>query len=205
MGRPRRVSEPHSGGGWTTGVVDAPLPEARVGRACVPVNHENLERFGWSERTDEGRRRVVRSALRFAADIGVQVVVPPAETPRSLPEGAVVVSQPPPAAFRSNGDWAADLMKRVARHYLADAEEGSRSVESLLFYGLTGRTADYAGALAQGLGYLRGELGAPAAGREGPARREAITPRSARRSSSTSPRPATGGARRTRPMRAREC
>ena len=168
MGRPRRVSEPHSGGGWTTGVVDAPLPEARVGRACVPVNHENLERFGWSERTDEGRRRVVRSALRFAADIGVQVVVPPAETPRSLPEGAVVVSQPPPAAFRSNGDWAADLMKRVARHYLADAEEGSRSVESLLFYGLTGRTADYAGALAQGLGYLRGELGAPAAGRERP-------------------------------------
>ena len=162
MGRPRRVSEPHSGGGWATRVVDAPLPEARVGRACVPVNHENLERFGWSERTDEGRRRVVRSALRFAAEIGVQVVVPPAKTPTSLPEGAVVVSQPPPA-FRSNGDWAADLMKRVARHYLDDAEEGPRAVESLLFHGLTGRTADYAGALAQGLGYLRDELQAPAA------------------------------------------
>ena len=156
MGRPRRVSEPHSGGGWTTRVADAPPPEVRVGRACVPVDHENLDRFGWSERTDEGRRRVVRSALRFAAEIGVQVVVPPADTPPGLPEGAVVVSQPPPEAFRSNGDWAADLMKRVARHYLADAREGPRAVESLLLYGLTGRTsADYAGALAQGLGHLR--------------------------------------------------
>ncbi len=164
MGRSRRVSEPHAGGGWTTRVADAPPPEARVGRACVPVDHENLERFGWSERTDEGRRRVVRSALGFAAEIGVQVVVPPAETPSGLPAGAVVVSQPPPAAFRSNGDWAADLMKRVARHYLADAEEGPRAVEALLFYGLTGRTADYAGALAQGLGYLQGEVQAPAAG-----------------------------------------
>ena len=163
MGRPRRVSEPHSGGGWTTRVADASPPEARVGRACVPVNHENLERFGWSERTDEGRRRVVRSALSFAAEISVQVVVPPAETPPGLPEGAVVVSQPPPSAFRSNGEWAADLMKRVARHYLADAEEGPRAVESLLFYGLTGRAADYAGALAQGLDYLPGEVQAPAA------------------------------------------
>ena len=167
MGRPRRVSEPNYGGGWTTRVVDPPLLEARVGRACVPINHENLERFGWSERTDEGRRRVVRSALGFAAEISVQVVVPPAETPPGLPEGAVVVSQPPPGAFRSNGDWAADLMKRVARHYLADAEEGPRAVESLLFYGLTGRTADYAGALQQGLGYLQGELQAPAAARPG--------------------------------------
>ena len=156
MGRPRRVSEPHSGAGWTTRVADAPPPEVRVGRACVPVDHENLDRSGWSERTDEGRRRVVRSALRFAAEIGVQVVVPPADTPPDLPEGAVVVSQPPPEAFRSNGDWAADLMKRVARHYLADAREGPRAVESLLLYGLTGRTsADYAGALAQGLGHLR--------------------------------------------------
>ena len=164
MGRPRRVSEPHAGGGWTTRVADAPPPEVRVGRACVPVDHENLDRFGWSERTDEGRRRVVRSALRFAAEIGVQVVVPPAETPPGLPEGAVVVSQPPPEAFRSNGDWAADLMKRVARHYLADAREGPRAVESLLFYGLTGRTsADYAGALAQGLGHLHDQLQAPAA------------------------------------------
>ena len=132
MGRPRRVSEPHSGGGWTTRVADAPPPEVRVGRVCVPVDHENLDRFGWSERTDEGRRRVVRSALRFAAEIGVQIVVPPADTPPDLPEGAVVVSQPPPEAFRSNGDWAADLMKRVARHYLADAREGPRAVESLL-------------------------------------------------------------------------
>ena len=164
MGRPRRVSEPHAGGGWTTRVADPPPPEVRVGRACVPVDHENLDRFGWSERTDEGRRRVVRSALRFAAEIGVQVVVPPAETPPGLPEGAVVVSQPPPEAFRSNGDWAADLMKRVARHYLADAREGPRAVESLLLYGLTGRTsADYAGALAQGLGHLRDQLQAPAA------------------------------------------
>ncbi len=164
MGRPRRVSEPHTGGGWTTRVVDAPRPETRVGRACVPVDHENLERFGWSERTDEGRRRVVRSALGFAAEIGVRVVVPPAETPRELPEGAVVVSQPPPQAFRSNGEWAGDLMKRVAGHYLADAEEGPRAVESLLFYGLTGRTsADYAGALAHGLGYLRDRQQAPAA------------------------------------------
>ena len=163
MGRPRRVSEPHAGGGWTTRVVDTLAPEARVGRACVPVNHENLERFGWSERTDEGRRRVVRSALGFAAEIGVQVVVPPAETPPGLPEGAVVVSQPPPAAFRSNGDWAADLMKRVARHCLADARKGPRAVESLLLYGLTGQTSDYAGALAQGLGHLRDELRGPAA------------------------------------------
>ena len=163
MGRPRRVSEPHAGGGWTTRVVDAPAPEAPVGRACVPVNHENLERFGWSERTDEGRRRVVRSALGFAAEIGVQVVAPPAETPPGLPEGAVVVSQPPPAAFRSNGDWAADLMKRVARHCLADAREGPRAVESLLLYGLTGQTSDYAGALAQGLGHLRDELRGAAA------------------------------------------
>ena len=163
MGRSRRVSEPHAGGGWATRVADAPPPEARVGRACVPVDHENLERFGWSERTDEGRRRVVRSALSFAAEIGVQVVVPPAETPPGLPEGAVVVSQPPPAAFRSNGEWAGDLMKRVAGHYLADAEEGPRAVETLLFYGLTGRTADYVGALAQGLSYLQDRLPVPAA------------------------------------------
>ena len=163
MGRSRRVSEPHSGGGWTTRVANAPAPEVRVGRTCAPVDHENLERFGWSERTDEGRRRVVRSTLRFAAEMGVQVVVPPAETPPGLPEGAVVVRPPPPAAFRSNGEWAADLMKRVARHYLADAEEGPRAVESLLFYGLTGRTsADYAGALAHGLGYLRDRRQAPA-------------------------------------------
>ena len=75
-----------------------------------------------------------------------------------------MVSQPPPAAFRSNGDWAADLMKRVARHCVADAPEGPGPSRSLLFYGLTGRTsADYAGALAQGLGYLRDELQAPAA------------------------------------------
>ena len=168
MGRPRRVSEPHSGGGWTTRVVDAPPPEARVGRACVPVDHENLDRFGWSERTGEGRRRVVRSALRFAAEIGVHVVVPPAETPPGLPEGAIAISQPPPEAFRSNGEWAADLMKRVARHYLADAEEGPRAVESLLLYGLAGRTWDYAGALVQGLGYLQGERQAPGAGRGRP-------------------------------------
>ena len=164
MGGPRRVSKPHSGGGWTTRVADPLPPEVRVGRACVPVDHENLDRFGWSERTDEGRRRVVRTALRFAAEIGVQVVVPPAETPRGLLEGAVAVRQPPPAAFRSNGDWAADLMKRVARHYLADPQEGPRAVESLLLYGLTGQmSADYAGALAQGLGHLRDELQAPAA------------------------------------------
>ena len=76
-----------------------------------------------------------------------------------------MVSQPPPEAFRSNGEWAGDLMKRVARHYLADADEGPRAVESLLFYGLTGRTsADYAGALAHGLGYLRDRQQAPAAG-----------------------------------------
>ncbi len=164
MSRPSRVSEPHSGGGWTTRLVDEARPEARVGRACVPVDHENLDRFGWSERTGEGRRRVVRSALRFAAEIGVQVVVPPAETPRGLPEGTVVVSQPPPSAFRSNGEWAADLMKRVARRYVADAEEGPRAVESLLLYGLTRRpSADYAGALARGLGYLQGGLQAPPA------------------------------------------
>ena len=211
MGRPRRVSEPHSGGGWTTRVVDAPPAEVRVGRACVPVDHENLERFGWSERTDEGRRRVVRSALRFAAEIGVQVVVPPAETPRERPEGAVVVSQPPPSAFQSNGEWAADLMKRVARHYLADAREGPRAVESLLFYGLTGRTsADYAGALAHGLGYLHDRQQARRRPRRGgrgsrTAWRKAITPRSARRSSSASPRPATCGVRRSRPMRAPAC
>ncbi len=164
MGRPKRASQPHSGDGWTTRVVDASGPEARVGRACVPIDHGNLERFGWSERTEEGRRRVVRAALRFAAEMGVQVVVPPAETPPGLPQGAVVVNQPPPRAFRSNGDWAADLMKRVARHYLADAEEGPRAVESLLFYGLTRSTsADYAGALAQGLDYLQGESKVPAA------------------------------------------
>ena len=130
----------------------------------MPIDHGNLERFGWSERTEEGRRRVVRAALRFAAEMGVHVVVPPAETPPGLPEGAIVVNQPPAAAFRSNGDWAADLMKRVARHYLADAEEGPRAVESLLFYGLTRSTsADYAGALAQGLDYLQGESEVPAA------------------------------------------
>ena len=66
MGRPRRLSEPHSGGEGTIRVVDPARPEVRVGRACAPVDHENLERFGWSERTDEGRRRVVRSAARVA-------------------------------------------------------------------------------------------------------------------------------------------
>ena len=197
MGRPRRVSEPHSGGGWTTRVADAPPPEVRVGRVCVPVDHENLDRFGWSERTDEGRRRVVRSALRFAAEIGVQVVVPPADTPPDLPEGAVVVSQPPPEAFRSNGDWAADLMKRVARHYLADAREGPRAVESLLLYGLTGRTsADYAGALAQGLGHLR-DRAADARRPDG----EAVAP--CRRGGRRSRRAPRGAPRARRPGRRR--
>ena len=164
MGRSRRESEPRSGREWTAGVADPPSPEVRVGPACVPVDDENLQRFGWSERTDKGRRRVVRTALRFAAEIGVQIVVPPARTPLGLPEGTVVVRQPPPKAFRSNGEWAADLMKRVVRHYLADAEEGPRAAESMLFYGLTGRTSpDYADALAQVVQYLRGKLQAPAA------------------------------------------
>ncbi len=164
MGPPRRVSEPHAGGEWMTRSADAPRPEARVGRVCVPVDHEYLERFGWSERTDKGRRRVVRAALHFAAELGVHVVVPPAKTPPGRPKGTVVVKQPPPTSFRSNGERAADLMKRGARHYLADAEEGPRAAESLLFYGLTRQTSpDYADALAQGLGYLRGKLQAPAA------------------------------------------
>ena len=145
MGPPRRVTERHSDRESTAAVADAPVPEARVGRECIPVDDENLKRFGWSERTDKGRRRIVRETLRFAAEIGVQVVVPPAKLPPDLPAGTVVVSPPPPKAFRSNGQWAADLMKRVARHYLADPEEGPRAVESNLLYGLTRQTsADYA-------------------------------------------------------------
>ena len=162
MGRPRRVSEPNSAGGWTTRVVDPPAPEPRVGRGSVPVDHEHLERFGLSERTGEGRRRVVRSALGFAARMGVHVVVPPAEAPSQVGPGAVVVHQPPPREFRSNGEWAGDLMKRVARHFVEDPHEGPRAVESLMLYGLTRSTrADYAGALAQGLGYVRDQLQMP--------------------------------------------
>ena len=163
IGRPRRVSEPNAGGGWTTRVVDPPAPGPRVGRGCVPVDHEHLERFGLSERTAEGRERVVRSALRFAARMGIHVVVPPAEAPSPAGSDAVVVRQPPPREFRSNGEWAGDLMKRVARRFVEDPREGPRAVESLMFYGLTRSTkADYAGALAQGLGYVRGELEMPA-------------------------------------------
>ena len=99
MGRPRRVSEPDAGGGWTTRVVDPPAPEPRVGRDCIPVDHEHLERVGLDERTVEGRRQVVRSALGFAARMRVHVVVPPAEAPRSAGPGAVVVHQPPPREF----------------------------------------------------------------------------------------------------------
>ena len=111
---------------------------------------------------------MVRSALRFAAEIGVQVVVPPAEAPRDLPEGAVVVSQPPPEAFRSNGEWAGDLMKRVARHFVEDAREGPRAVECLMLYGLTRSTkADYAGALAEALGYFRDQFQMPTRRRGG--------------------------------------
>ncbi len=162
-GRPRRVSEPDAGGGWTTRVVDPPPPEPRVGRGSVPVDHEHLERFGLDERTREGRRRVVRSALGFAARMGVHVVVPPAEAPRAAGPGAVVVHQPPPREFRSNGEWAGDLMKRVARRFVEDPREGPRAVESLLLYGLTRSTkADYSGALAEGLGYLRDQLQMPA-------------------------------------------
>ena len=162
VGRPRRVSEPNTGGGWTTRIVDPPAPAPRVGRGSVPVDHEHLERFGLSERTGEGRRRVVRSALCFAARMGVHVVVSPAEAPRSAGPGAVVVHQPPPREFRSNGEWAGDLMKRVARHFVDDPHEGPRAVESLLLYGLTRSTrADYAGALAQGLGYVRDQLQMP--------------------------------------------
>ena len=168
MGPPRRVTEPHSDPESTAAAADTPAPEARVGRACVPVDDENLKRCGWSERTDKGRRRIVRETLRFAAEIGVQVVIPPAKPPPDLPAGTIVVSPPPPKAFRSNGEWAADLMKRVARHYLIDAEEGSRAVESNLLYGLTRQTSadyeDYLDALTQGLKYLRGRLQAHAAG-----------------------------------------
>ena len=161
--RPRRVSEPNTGGGWTTRVVDPPAPEPRVGRGCVPVDHEHLERFGLGDRTGEGRRRVVRSALRFAARMGVHVVVPPADTPSPVGSGVVVVHQPPPQEFRSNGGWAGDLMKRVVRRFVEDGYEGPRAVESLLLYGLTRSTkADYAGALAEGLGYFRDQLQMPA-------------------------------------------
>ena len=161
-GRPRRVSEPDAGGGWATRVADPPAPEPRVGRGCLPVDQEHLDRFGLGERTEEGRRRVGRSALRFAARMGVHVVVPPAEAPRSAGPGAVVVHQPPPQEFRSNGEWAGDLMKRVARHFVEDRHEGPRAVECLMFYGLTRSTrADYAGALAQGLGYFRHQLQMP--------------------------------------------
>ena len=137
---PRRVSEPNAGGGWSTRVVDPPAPGPRVGRRCVPVDHEYLERFGLGERTEEGRRRIVRSALRFAARLGVHVVVPPADAPSPVGPGVVVVHQPPPREFRSNGEWAGDLMKRVARHFVEDPHEGPRAVESLLFYGLTRST-----------------------------------------------------------------
>ncbi len=165
-GRPRRVSEPNAGGGWTTRVVDPPPPEPRVGRGSVPVDHEHLERVGLDERTGEGRRRVVRAALGFAARMGVHVVVPPAEAPRSAGPGAVVVHQPPPREFRSNGEWAGDLMKRVARHFVEDPHEGPRAVECLMLYGLTRSTrADYAGALAQCLGYSREQLRMPTRGR----------------------------------------
>ena len=91
--------------------------------------------------------------------MGVHVVVPPAEAPSQVGAGAVVVHQPPPREFRSNGEWAGDLMKRVARHFVEDPHEGPRAVESLMLYGLTRSTrADYAGALAQGLGYVRDQL-----------------------------------------------
>ncbi len=162
VGRPRRVSEPNAGGGWATHVVEPLAPEPRLGRGSVPVDHEHLERFGLDERTGEGRRRVVRLALGFAARMGVHVVVPPAEAPRSAGPGAVVVHQPPPREFRSNGEWAGDLMKRVARHFVEDPHEGPRAVECLMLYGLTRSTrADYAGALAQGLGYVRDQLQMP--------------------------------------------
>ncbi|MCY4602066.1 MAG: hypothetical protein OXF27_19355 [Acidobacteria bacterium] len=167
-GRPRRVSEPNAGGDWTTRVVDPPAPQLRVGRGSVPIDHEHLERVGLDERTGEGRRRVVRSALGFAARMGVHVVVPPAEAPRSAGPGAVVVHQAPPREFRSNGEWAGDLMKRVARHFVEDSHEGPRAVECVMLYGLTRSTrADYAGALAQGLGYVREQLRMPTRGRGG--------------------------------------
>ena len=143
--------------------MDPPAPEPRVGRDCIPVDHEHLERVGLDERTVEGRRQIVRSALGFAARMGVHVVVPPAEALRSAGPGAMVVHQPPPREFRSNGEWAGDLMKRVARHFVEDPHEGPRAVECLLLYGLTRSTrADYAGALAQGLGYVRDQLQMPA-------------------------------------------
>ena len=54
-------------------------------------------------------------------------------------------------------------MKRVARRFVEDPREGPRAVESLLCYGLTRSTkADYAGALAAGLGYCRDQLQIPA-------------------------------------------
>ena len=53
-------------------------------------------------------------------------------------------------------------MKRVARHFVEDPHEGPRAVECLMLYGLTRSTrADYAGALAQGLGYVRDQLQMP--------------------------------------------
>ena len=211
MGRPRRVSEPHSGGGWTTRVADPPPPEVRVGRACVPVDHENLDRFGWSERTDEGRRRVVRSALRFAAEIGVQVVVPPGRDP-SRPAGGGRRGQPAaaggvPVERRLGGGPDEARGPSLSRRRPGGALGPSSHCSSTDSLG--GRRPITREPWRKGWATCATNCRRPPPGRGGrgslPARREAITPRSARLSLSTSPWPATCGVRRSRPMRAPAC
>ncbi len=136
----------------------------RVGRgpSCVPVDYGGLRVSGLDERTEEGRRRIVGRALGFAGRIGVRVEVGDRQERARSSDDPLTVVQRPPAAFRSNGDWAADLMTNIARAFIAHPREGPNAIESILLYGLGhGRERSLENALAAGLGYLRDQVSTP--------------------------------------------
>ena len=211
MGRPRRVSEPHSGGGWTTRVADAPPPEVRVGRACVPVDHENLDRFRLvgTDRRGPAPRGEVGAAFRGGDRRPGRG---PAGRDPSRPAGGGRRGQPAAAGGvpveRRLGGGPDEAGGPSLPRRRPGGPPGRRVAAPLRPHGadvgrLRGSAGARAGPSARPVAVARRPDGEAVA----PCRRggRTITPRSTRRSSSTSPWAPTRGARRSHRMHAHGC
>ena len=117
------------------------------------VDHERLAAAGLDERTESGRRHVVELALEVPKRAGVEVV-----EAGNLGGGKSVlrVDQRPPADFRSNAAWAAELMVNVAAAYVRDPQEGANALEVVC--SRAGRFSEGALPLAGAVRYFGGEV-----------------------------------------------